>query len=70
MTKLFPPVLPASAMRVTRRLGAWLRHRLRMVAEGPPDAGMSTPGIAAKTVSPASVSLYAEPELRAADRLR
>ncbi|MFD7642432.1 DUF4244 domain-containing protein [Kitasatospora sp. NPDC059795] len=45
------PVRPASAIRAVRRLGGWLRRRYRKVAEGPPDAGMSTAEYAIGTVA-------------------
>ncbi|MFJ5922392.1 DUF4244 domain-containing protein [Kitasatospora sp. NPDC092948] len=51
MMTLSLPVRPASAVRATRRLGDWLRHRLRTMAEGPPDAGMSTAEYAIGTVA-------------------
>ncbi|KIQ62789.1 membrane protein [Kitasatospora griseola] len=51
MTTLSLPVRPASAVRVARRLGDWLRHRYRTMAAGPPDAGMSTAEYAIGTVA-------------------
>ncbi|MFD8483584.1 DUF4244 domain-containing protein [Kitasatospora sp. NPDC059673] len=51
MTTLSLPVRPALAVRITRRIGGWLRHRYRTMADGPPDAGMSTAEYAIGTVA-------------------